>query len=315
MPRTYRRDAPRLKAEIVARTDAGETLCAVCASPGLPSELTVRRWASDDAAFGEALAAARRRGAWRRLWAFDEAKAAAFLARWRAGEPMVSLFGQPGMPSRRAYERWKTSQPPFTEVAFALRRRRDAQLGERGRARFRAFDQALADRIVVALNRGFADGLRLRDVLAADPELPCRPTLARWRREQPEFDRVLRMIFAARRAAIKPVPEVFVEEVVDHIVEGGSFLSFSRIPGAPAYTTLRRWMRDPSFAAEVAEACEWREEWLWGQVEDIAMRTPPGPIRQMERAIGPLKRQIVRLRNRPTKPLIRKKPGSPLSRG
>jgi len=292
-------DAQRLKAEIVARVDAGEYLNAVCASPGLPSVLTVRTWSRADPLFGEALAAARRRGTWRRLWVVDEAKAQAFLARARAGEPIRSLLGRPGMPSQTAYRRWKLAQAPFAEAAFALLQRRNERVGAWSHTRRKAFDPAVADRIIARLNTGPG----LKALLRADPELPSREVVARWRRERPEFDAVLRMMIAAKRAQAPPVPEVLVEDVVEHIVTGGTFLSYSRQPDGPAYNTLRRWMRDPHFAREVAKACEWREEWYRDQIEMVAGRTPPGPIRQMERAIGPLKRQIVRLRHRPRKPL------------
>ncbi|HEV7383701.1 MAG TPA: hypothetical protein VGN89_02400, partial [Phenylobacterium sp.] len=174
-------------------------------------------------------------------------------------------------------------------------------------ARRRGFDQGLADRVIVGLHKGH----RLEDVLAADPELPCKPTLARWRQEQPEFDRVLRMIFAAwrvRRASVAPVPSVLVEEIVDHIAEGGSFASFSRLPGGPSRVTLRRWLRaDSDFAAEVAEACEWREEWYHDQIEEIARTTPPGPLSEMKRSVGPLLRHLVRLRHRPGAAHVRRR--------
>jgi hypothetical protein len=310
MPSRYRRDAARLKAEIVARVEAGETLGAICATPGLPAKDAVRTWAKDDAAFGEALSAARRRAAWRRLWAFDEAKAQAFLARARAGQPVKSLLGRPGMPSRESYRRWKIVHPPFAEAAFALRQGRDARARAWGLARRRDFDRALADRIVVRMNKG----LKLEDILAADPQLPGSGTLARWRREQPEFDAVLRRIFAARRAAAPVVPEPVVEEVVDHIVKGGSFASFSRLPGAPSQGKLRRWMRDRNFAAAVAQACEFREEWYEDQILMLAEGSRAGPAGEAERSIGRLKRQLVRLRRRPGTPK-RKKPGSPPSRG
>jgi hypothetical protein len=110
---------------------------------------------------------------------------------------------------------------------------------------------------------------------------------------------VLRILFAARRARA-PLPDLLIEDIGDHIVEGGSFASYSRLPGGPSRTTLRRWhRRDPAFAREVATACEWREDWLAGQVLDAAQRTPPRPIREVERAIGALKRKLVRLRHRP----------------
>jgi hypothetical protein len=306
MPSRYRRDAARLKAEIVARVEAGETLQAISATPGLPAKDAVRTWAKDEVAFGEALAAARRRGAWRRMWGFDEAKAAAFLARARAGEPVRSLLGQPGMPSREIYRRWKIAQPPFAEATFALRQRRDARAREWGLARRRDFDRVLADRIIVRMNKG----LKLEDILAADSELPGSVTLARWRREAPEFDAVMRRIFAARRVAAKPVPESLVQEIVEHIIEGGSFASFSRLPGAPSPGTLRRWLRDPHFAEEVARACEFRKEWCHDQILMISERTAPGPAQEKARAIGRLKRQLARLRNPPTPPKG-KKPSAP----
>ena len=299
MPSPYAQDAPRLRAEIVARVDAGEYLRAVCASPGMPFETTVRTWARADPLFKEALAAAKRRGTWRRHFAYDEAKAAAFLARARAGETIRSLIGQPGMPSQRTYTHWNRTQAPFAEATFALRQRRDARGREWGRARRRDFDPAVADRIIVRLHKGPG----LKALLRSDPGLPSREVVARWRREQPQFDRVLKMILAAKRAAMPPLPEIVVEDVVEHIVEGGTFLSYSRLPDGPSYNTLRRWMRDPNFRDEVAKACEWREWWYLDQIEMVAQETPPGPIREMERSIGPLKRQIVRLRHRPTKPL------------
>jgi len=295
MPSPYRRDAARLKAEILERIAGGERLAAVCASAGMPHGQTVRNWARADAAFGAALEAARGQAAWVRLWGFDEAKAAAFLARARAGEKVHALLREPGAPSRKTYDRWRAAQPPFAEAAFALRQRRDAQLGERGRARRRAFDPVLADRIVVGLNRG----ARLEAVLAADPELPCRPVLRRWRREEPEFDRVLRMVMAARRRAPRRVPEPRAREIVEHIIEGGSFATFSRRPGGPSRATLRRWLRDRRFAAEVAWACEAREDWYNDRIQMVAETTPLGPLREMKAALGPLLRQLTRLRHRP----------------
>ena len=167
------------------------------------------------------------------------------------------------------------------------------------------------------LNRGALAGVWLEDVLTGDPELSCWETMMRWPREQPEFDRVLQMMISARRAAMKPVPELVVEDVVDHIVEGGSFASFSRLRGAPSQGTLRRWMRDPNFAEAVAQACEWREYWYQDQIEDIVTRMPPGPVREMNRAIGPLLRQLVRLRHRPgaTRRPASSPPAEPRGRG
>jgi hypothetical protein len=303
MPSQYRRDLLRLKTDILARVAAGERLRGICGAAGMPGAQTVRNWALADPAFGAELLAARRRGDWRRHWAFDEAMAAAFLARARAGETINSLIGAPGMPSRKTYTRWTRTEASFAEAVFALRQRRDAGIGAHGRARRRGFDPALANRVILALSRtmrpGFAGDGRLEAVLAADPELPCRPVLRRWRREAPEFDAVLRMIFAARRAAGARVHEILVEDIVDHIVGGGSFASYCRA-GGPSRTTLRRWYRaDGGFARAVDEACDAREETLDFKLWVAAGQVPPGPVREMTRAVAPITREIVRLRHRP----------------
>ena len=140
--------------------------------------------------------------------------------------------------------------------------------------------------------------MTLGAVLAADPALPCRPTLRRWRRESPEFDAVLRWLLVARRGRT-PVAEPWVEDIVDHIVEGGSFASYCR-DGGPSRTTLRRWhRRDPAFAREVEKACEGREEWLAEQVLAAASSTQGEPVAAREQAVAALKRQVARLRHRP----------------
>ena len=98
---------------------------------------------------------------------------------------------------------------------------------------------------------------------------------------------------------LKPVPEAMIEAVVSHIVQGGSLASFSRLPDTPSQRTLHDWLRDPNFAAEVARACEWREDWYLDQIEEILDRTPAGSEAGMNRATAPLRQQLGRLRHRP----------------
>ena len=93
MPSPYARDLPALKAEIVARVEGGARLRAVCAGVGAPCAQTVRNWALADPLFAAELARARRVGDWRRAYGFDDAKAAAFLARARAGARIPSVAG------------------------------------------------------------------------------------------------------------------------------------------------------------------------------------------------------------------------------
>jgi hypothetical protein len=298
MASKYRGDKGRLKAEIVARVTAGESLRAIGGDPGLPEVRTIRIWARADAEFAGALALARVRADEARL-RYDEQMAAAFLSRARAGEPINGLLREPGMPGRRAYRHWQATQAPFAEAIFALRQRRDATIGERGRARYRAWDQALADRIIVGVHKGGS----LREVLAGDPSLPSRPTLRRWRREQPLFDAVLKNLFAARRrrAGIRVgcTPEL-TDQVVEHLVMGGSFNSLGREPGMPSRQTLRHWVRvRPEFAKAVAWACDQREDWFLDQIQLIADEAVPGDLARARAQIAPLRRQLARLRHRP----------------
>jgi len=307
MPSPYRRDAARLKAEIVGRVLAGESLRAIGATPGLPGAHTVCSWARADAGFAAELATARARADGARL-RFDEAVAAAFLARARAGEPINSLLREPGMPGRRAYRTW-LAQAPFAEAIFALRQRRDQALGLRGRRRRRAFDAAVADRIVLAVHHGASLGQALSRIA----EAPSLPVVRRWRREQPEFDAELRVVFAVARrqqgARVGCTPGL-TDRIVDRIVEGGSFASIGREPGMPSRQTLRRWVRvRPEFAEAVAWACDAREDWYHDQIQMIAEEATPGTAKETRRRMGPLLRQLVRLRHRPG--AVHRKAGKP----
>ena len=98
MPSPYRRDVARLKAEVVARVAAGESLRAIGAVAGMPCQATVRKWALADAGFAGDLAAARARAGALEL-RYDAAVAAAFLARAKGGETVNALLRAPGMPS------------------------------------------------------------------------------------------------------------------------------------------------------------------------------------------------------------------------
>lgn len=297
MPSPYRRDVARLKAEVVARVGAGESLRAIGAVAGLPGHQTVRKWALADPEFAEALAAARVQAGALEL-RYDAGVAAAFLARARAGEQVNALLLAPGMPSRRAYRHWQATEAGFAHAVAGLRARRDRAIGAHGRARRRAFDPALADRIVLAVYAGAT----LEAALASEPALPCKPTLRRWRREAPQFDRALKEAFANWRerwgVARNCIPQV-AEDIVDAIVTGATFASIAR-EGGPSRTTLRRWVgARPDFASAVAEACELRDAWFHEQVSAVAETTPPGGVAEAKRAVGPILRHMTRLRHRP----------------
>jgi hypothetical protein len=68
----------------------------------------------------------------------------------------------------------------------------------------------------------------------------------------------------------------------------------------PSRQTLRRWMRvRPEFAKAVAWACHHREDWYHERITLIAETATPGNLKAARRQMGPLLRQLVRLRHRP----------------
>ncbi|MEO8112943.1 MAG: hypothetical protein ABI655_01085 [Phenylobacterium sp.] len=240
----------RLKDEIVARVAAGETVKAISAQLGGPSKSALHNWRRADPAFAAALAAARLRGYFRRRLAFDEATAAAFLARLAAGARVEDLLDRPGMPSQKTYQYWRRSQGAFQEALWALRyaRRSGASHG-----RWRAWDEAVADRITLLVRRGAV----FRELLGSDPELPCLAVAARWRREHPEWDFALRIAMGVGRRARGPrgCTPGLVAEICDRVAAGASLRRLAACADMPCARTLYAWMaRRPEFAAAVQRA-------------------------------------------------------------
>jgi len=286
-----------IKAAIVERVALGETVTAICEAAEMPCAGSVQVWRRADPAFARDLAQARVRGDWRRRFAFDEAKAEAFLARVRAGERINDLLDQPGMPSQRTYIHWRRTQGAFAEELWRLKGARYAERARRLGGRFRAFDQAVADRIYVRVVRG--EGLRR--MLETDPSLPCRVVVYRWRKERPDWDKALRLAFRWGRRARGGLrtPEL-TEAILAQIVQGASLRSLSREPGMPAAGTLYGWVkRHADFAAEVAQACDWREDWYLDQMQLIVDEAGPMSGEVLRRRLAPLRTRHARLQNRP----------------
>jgi hypothetical protein len=294
MPSRYRRDAARLKAEIVSRVAAGETVRAVSGGADMPSVQAVRNWAKADAAFGAALAEAQARRIARQL-AFDPVRAEAFLAAARAGASVHTLFGKPGMPKRGEFYRWKRTHPAFAAATAWLVARRDAQLSELCRGRRRDFDPVVADRIVAAAPKGRREGLGIEDVLAADPDAPCWDTLMRWRREVPAFDVAMRAALGRRLRA--PVarrgPAAMKTAVTQAIWMGATFTTLDRRADMPSRGTLGRWTRgDADFAAAVTKACDVRERWLTELFLDAAGNWRSRSLGELRAAAGHIARRL-----------------------
>jgi hypothetical protein len=293
-------DIPAVKRLILERLSAGQTLAQLEATPGFPSAPTVRKWAREDAGFAAGLGSARalrrgvrveQRAAWvpARLprpagapWAgmTDHADAAwgrraweaEFVARLRRGELMGSMLGGGGgQPSRAMVRAWRRERPDFdAAVAAAVRAWRGG--ARRGRA---DYDEATADRVVLAR----AKGATMAEI-HADPAMPGKWIVARWRRLVPEFDGALRIARGARWAGTKRrranrrlADEALVEAICEHIIwRAGSLRSAARcVAGAPYQGTLYAWRRKhPEFARKVATAMMLRDDVLLDRAAEVA---------------------------------------------
>lgn len=301
MSNPYREARRDLKAQVIARVTAGTSLNALGREAELPSSATFQNWARTDPCFRFDLDDALRRGTWRRRWAFDPVRGEALLARYRDGETIAQILRDPKMPSHRVLAYWRATDPAFNEALFHAQAGRVSQRQCRWRAARppRAFDPKAAERVLIALVRG----ARLKDMPRCDPSLPGRSLIARWRREEPEFDAEVRAALrhgwardgtAARRCAR------LTETIVRAIVDGASLHSLSRRPGMPCSATLYRWVRErPAFAREVAAACHERERGYLEQIEEIADTVTPANRPQVTQAMAALNWQLGRLKHRP----------------
>ena len=288
------------KAEILRRVTAGESLAALCAEADMPNRANVHRWAAKDTSFADALAEAQRRGAWRRLKGFDEAKARAFLVRLAAGEPLLSICRDPTMPSRIRLGYWRATQGEF---AAEVHRLINLHKAERTRFHFRsglqAWDEARADRVLLHVGRGHS----YRRLRRLDPSLPGGGVIERWRRERPDFDFDLRANMAAgRRARLPGRMAAVLGPLRDRIVEGGSLHSLGGRHGLPSRGTLYNWVgRSPDFARDIAQACDHREDWYRDQLVEIAEGAEALGVAEARRRMAPLEQRLGRLTQRPGK--------------
>jgi hypothetical protein len=291
-PMPHRPYPPHLRTIVLERVAAGEFIKEICGEPDMPCAESVTGWARREPEFGAALATAKARGAHRRRWAFDEARAGALLARLAAGESIGAVLADPAMPSPAVYRYWRATHGEFAEAVGRLNAVKAAEKAARMRRRRRGYDAALAATILARV----WEGRPLRRVLAADPALPCLSVLARWRREVPEFDAALKGCLrkaGLRRAAGRLHSPELQEEICERIAEGATFRTLARDLAMPCAGTLSNWMRTkPGFFNAVAEACAWREQWWAEEAYGLAMTAGLGARRQ----IGQLRSKAGRLR-------------------
>jgi hypothetical protein len=288
---------------ILRRLAEGERLAHMCREAGMPCPESVTGWMRADPGFAAQVAQARAVGATRRA-AFDEAQGRRLLERLGAGEPIGRVLRDPDMPSQGVYyRRWLQGGSPgwFQEAVWRLRQGREAARRGKARGRWRAFDPAVAERLYVRLWKGEET---LRAVLRSDRAFPSLSVLARWRRENREFDGQMRFLMRGwkkRRGRERGLctPEL-TQEIVMLIVEGHSLRSLARLPGMPSARAMYGWVRDrPAFAQAVDEACETRAEGLQEQILDARQAARPTSRRAAQRLTAKLAAQEARLRKRP----------------
>lgn len=300
MPFSYLRDRPQVRQALLERLTAGETLKAVCAEPGMPDASSVRGWARRHAGFAAELAEARRRGDWRRRFAYDEAVGAAVIARLAAGARIAEVLREPGMPSRATYTCWRRSDMHFSSELGQVKASREPVRLAGLRGRYRPFDAVVARRLYARL----WVGERLRAVLRSDPAFPSLAVLARWRREEAEFGACMAFVLGAWRRKPRParrrLTPALSDAIVAGIIGGESLRSLGRRAGMPCAATLYAWVRkDAAFATAVARACVDREDRFHDQLLAIAERAQPGGVGAARREMGPIQGRLGRLRRRP----------------
>ena len=287
------------KTEVVRRLWAGETLTGVCRDPDMPNRATVVRWAKREEPFADALAQAHRRSAWMRHEGFDEVRARIVHLRFAAGEHLVSICRDPAMPSRKQLAYWRATQGEFGGVIFRLiRDRKAARSSASPHNAPRAWTEAVGDRILLHVGRGHS----YRRLRRLDPSLPGPDTIVRWRRENPEFAWELKVTMAiGRQRLLVPARMAAVLDTLrSAIIEGGSIKSLAGTRGLPCANTLYSWARrSPDLARQIAQACDWREDWYTDQMQIIAEEAQDLGVTEARRRVAPLSRQLGRLGQRP----------------
>jgi hypothetical protein len=263
-----------MQARVIERLEAGMPLRVLEKQPGFPKRQTLHTWGKADPDFAVRLARARAWGKGMRVSAmagpvFDAARAEALLVQVRLGWALKDLVKRPEGPKRLLLNRWRRERPDFdADLKAAVWSARKFH----GRQKGWPYDEALADRIILRVRRGET----LPQVMA-DPAMPGKDALARWRHSHPEFAGALELAgrsgFRARARARRRTPELLAA-IVAHIEQGGSVRSAAMtVPGAPNISNLRRWLKtDRAFAQDVAWAKQMRDERMADTVLEIAPR-------------------------------------------
>lgn len=286
----------------------GESLDAICATPGWPSRPTLRKWARESPMFASYIAHGQAQRRRRERHPFRPDVAQRLIQRLRFGEALGDLIRQPDMPRRRELNAWKRQDPAFAAElqaakAFADvdRRRYGRRRDGRPRRSRMPYDEATADRLMLAVLRGAT-----LPVLARDPTLPSALGLKRWRKADPEFDSALRgaMIVGHKargraRTEARCSPRLR-RRIAERILAGASLHSLSKQRDMPSLHSLYKWVRErPDFAQDIALACRFRDEILLDDLLDLARLAVPGDGAVIARETGAIAKRLGQLRPYP----------------
>jgi hypothetical protein len=212
------------------------------------------------------------------------------LARIRAGEQIGALLRLPGFPNRPRFDAWRRQRPDFAAaVRAALRDRERAarRLAPRHRC---PFDQDKADRIIVEV----AYGRPVPEVLK-EAGMPGWRSLARWKRERPDFAYALGVatqVGHRERAHARTRSNVarLAAPVFRRLARGTSVKQLLGEPGMPASPdTFYRWMHnDRRFRAHVNRARQLHAEQTLDLTQAI-FRTAPAHARALHARVAALK--------------------------
>lgn len=115
------RDGEAVRAEIVRRCAAGESLAAVCVSPQMPNVRTVAKWMEADATFKAAVNGARAaagRGRFGNLSSYCQETAEAIFQRLCDGEAVTQICKDPTMPCYSTVYAWMRREPEFRQAVI-----------------------------------------------------------------------------------------------------------------------------------------------------------------------------------------------------
>jgi hypothetical protein len=114
---------------------------------------------------------------------FSARVARAVCARVAAGESLVSICSEPGLPSRNSLANWARRHPEFGRIFD-----RAKALAARKPVSGQGYCPATANEVVARVSQG-----EMLSTITADPMMPSLRTMYRWKADHPEFAEDMRL--------------------------------------------------------------------------------------------------------------------------